>query len=79
MVSVFMRGEVSISTPVRQAYLEQCCYERAFQEPNNGSHQQLHLVSHFIQKVEWNVTCHPHTLLDVQQSVLQSSGLSKKP
>jgi len=52
MVTVFLRGGVSISALVRQAQLEQSCYQRAFQEPYDGNRQQLHFIPHFIQKVE---------------------------
>jgi hypothetical protein len=52
MVTVFWQGGVSISALVGQAQLEQSPYQRAFQGPYDGNRQQLHFVSHFIQKVE---------------------------
>jgi hypothetical protein len=51
MVTIFLQGGVSISTLLRQAQLEKSCYQRAFQEPDDGSHQQLLFVPYFIQKV----------------------------
>jgi hypothetical protein len=48
MVTVFLRGGVSSSALVRQAQLEQSCYQWAFQAPYNGNRQQLHFVQHFI-------------------------------
>ena len=52
MVMVIVRAGVSITALVRQAQLEQSCYQRAFQEPYDGNQQQLLFVPHFIQKVE---------------------------
>jgi len=79
MVTVLLRGGVSISTLVCQAQLGQSCYQRAFQEPYDGNRQQLHFVPHFIQKVERNVLRNGHRLLEIRQSVLQSFGRSKQP
>jgi len=66
-----MPGGVTISALVCQAQLEQSCYERAFQEPYNGSHQQLFFIPHCIQKVQRNVLRDGHQLLEFRQSVLQ--------
>jgi len=52
MITIFLRGGVLISALVRQAQFEQSCYQRAFQEPYDGNRQQLHFVTHVIQKVE---------------------------
>jgi len=79
MVAVFFRGGVSISALVRQAQHEQSCYQRAFQEPYDGSRQQLHILPHFIQKVERNVLLNGHWLVEIRQSVSQSFGWSKQP
>jgi len=79
MVTVFLRGGVLISTLVRQAQLQQSYYQRAFQEPYDGNHQQLHFVPHFIQKVEPNVLRNGHQLLEIRQSVLQLFGRFKQP
>jgi len=79
MVTVFLRGGLSISPLVRQAQLEQSCYQRTFQEPCDGNHQQLHFVPHLIQQVERNVLCNGHRLLDIWQSLLQSFGQFKQP
>jgi len=79
MVTVFLRGGVSISALVRQAQLEQSCYQRAFQEPYDGNRQQLHFLPHFIRKVERNVLRNRHRLLEIRQCVLQSFGRSKQP
>jgi len=79
MVTVFSRGGVSISALVRQAQLEQSCYQRTFQEPYDGNRQQLHFVPHFIQKVERNVLRNGHRLLEIRQSALHLFGRSKQP
>ena len=79
MVTIALRGGVSISVLVRQAQLEQSSYERAFQEPYDGNRHQLHVVAHCIQKVQWNVLRDGHRLLEIQGSVLQSFGQSKPP
>jgi len=79
MVIVFLRGGVLISALVRQAQLEQSCFQRAFQEPYDGKSQQLHFVPHLIQKVERNVLRNGHRLLEIRQSVLQSFGRLKQP
>jgi len=79
MVTVFLRGGVSISALVRHAQLAQSCYQQAFQEPYDGNCQQLHFVLHCIQMVERNVLCNAHRLLDIRHSVLQSFGQSKQP
>jgi len=78
MVTIFLPGGVSISALLRPAQLEQSCYQRAFQQPYNVNHQQLNFVPRFIQKVEWNVLCNGHRLLEIGQSVLQSFGRSKQ-
>jgi hypothetical protein len=74
MVTDFFRGGVSISARVHQQQLEQICYQRAFHEPYDGNHQQLHFIPHCIQKVEQNVLSNGHQLLEIWQSVLQSFG-----
>ena len=79
IVTVSMRGGVSISAPVRQAQLEQSCNQQAFQEPYNGNRQQLHFIPHMIQKFERNVLRDGHRLLQIWQSVLESFGRSKQP
>jgi hypothetical protein len=79
MVTVFLQGGVSISALVRQAQLEQSCYQWAFQEPHNSNRQQLHFIPHFIQKVEPNDLRNGHRLLEIRQSVLQSFGRFKQP
>jgi len=79
MVTVFLRGGVSISALVRQAQLEQSCYQQAFQEPYNGNRQQLHFVPHCIQQVEQNVLCDGHRVWEIRQSVLQSFSWFKQP
>jgi len=79
MVTIALRGGVSISVLVRQAQLEQSSYERAFQEPYDGNRHQLHVVAHCIQKVQWNVLRDGHRLLEIQGSVLQLFGQSKQP
>jgi len=76
---MFLRGGVSISALVRQAQLEQSCYQRAFQEHYDGNHQRLHFVPHSIQKVEWNVLPNGHRLFGIPQSVLQLFPRSKQP
>jgi len=50
MVTVFLQVGVSIRSLVHQAQLDRSCYQRAFQEPYDGNHQQLHFVPHFIEK-----------------------------
>ena len=52
MVHVFWQGGVLICALVHQAQLEQCCFQQAFQEPYDRNHHQLHIVSHFMQKVD---------------------------
>jgi len=79
MLTVFLRGGVSISTLVRQTQLEQSCYKWACQEPYDGNRQQLHFVPRFIQQVERNVLCDGHRLLETRQSVFQLFGQSKQP
>ena len=79
MVTVFLRGGVSISALVRQAQLKQICCQRAFQEPYNENNQQLHFIPHIIQKVERNVLRNGHRLLEIRQSVLESFGRFKQP
>jgi len=79
MVTVFSRGGVSISTLVHQARHTQSSYQRAVPEPYDGNRQQLHFLPHFIHKVEWNVLCNGHRLLEITQRVLQLFGRSKQP
>jgi len=79
MVTVFLRGGLSISALVHQAQFEQSCYQQAFQEPYDGNRQQLYFVPHLIQKVEWNVLHDGHRLLEMRQSLLQLFGQSKQP
>jgi len=79
MVTVLLLAGVSISAQLRQVQHKQCCYQRAFPEPYDGNRQQIHFVPHFIQKVERNVLCDGHRLLEIRQSVLQSFGRSKQP
>ena len=71
MVTVCLRGGVSISALVRQVQLEQSCCQRTFQEPYEGNCQQLYFVSHCIQKVEWNVVHNEHRLWEIRLNVLQ--------
>jgi len=79
MLLVFFRAGVLISALVRQAQLEQSCYQRASHEPYDGNRQQLHFVPDFIQRVEQNVLCDGHQLLEIRRSVFQSFGRSKQP
>ena len=79
MVTVNLRGGVSISAVVGHAQPEWSCYQRAFQEPYDGNWQQLHFVPHFIQKVVQNVLRDGHRLLQIRQNVLPSFGRSKQP
>jgi hypothetical protein len=74
MVTIFLREGVSICALVHQAQLQQSCYQRAFQEPYDGSHQQLLFIPHFIQKVPQNVLRNEHQLLEIRQRVLQLCG-----
>jgi len=79
MVAVSLQGGVWIGALVRQAQLDQSGYQWAFQEPYNSNRQQLHFVSHFIQKVERNVLRNGHWLLESWQSLFQWFGRSKQP
>jgi len=63
--------------PKTQPFLT--CFQRPFQEPYNGNRQQLHFVPHFIQKVEWDVPCDGHQLLEIGRCVLQLFSRSKHP
>jgi len=78
MVIVSLQRGVSISAQVHQVQREQSCYQRAFQEPYDGNCQQLHFVPSCIQMIEESVLRDGYRLLDIQQSVLQSFGQSKK-
>jgi hypothetical protein len=51
MVTVFLRGGVSIGTLARQAQLAHSCYQRAFQKLYNGNHPQLHIFPTIFQKL----------------------------
>jgi len=79
MVTDFWWGGVSISALVRQAQLEQSCYQPDFQEPYDGNRQQLYFVPHCVQKVERNGLRDGHWLLEITWRVLQSFGWSKQP
>jgi len=79
VVTVFLRGGISISPHVHQVQLQHCCYQRSFQEPYDGSHQQLHFISHCFQKVKQNVVRHGHGHFEIWTSVLQLFSSSKHP
>jgi len=79
MVTISLWWSVSIGALVREAYLEQSCYQRAHHEPYDGNHQQSQSIPPFIGKVKQNVLCDWHWLMDIQQSVLQWYGRSKEP
>jgi len=79
MVTVFLRGGVSLSILVGQAQLDHSCCQRAFKEPYNGNHQHLHFIPHYIQNVECNVLHNGHRLLEIGQSVLKSFSQTQKP
>jgi len=78
MVTILLQGGVSISALVRQAQLEQSCYQQAFQEPYDGNRHQLHFIPHIIQKFERDVQRNGHRLLEIRQSELQLFGQSKQ-
>ena len=73
VTGISCRG-VSICALVGPTQVEQSCYERAFQELYDGNHQQLHFVLQFIEKVQQNVLCDEHRLLEFGTSVLKSFG-----
>jgi len=63
--TIALRGGVSIRALVRQAQLEQSCYEWAFQEPYDGNHQHLHFIPHCTKKVAENVLGDGHWLMEI--------------
>jgi len=79
MVTIFLQGGVSICTLVYQVHVEYSCCHQACQEPYNGKRQQLHYLQLCIQRVERNVLCGGHQLLEIRQRVIQLFPSSKQP